>query len=244
MKKLIVYVIGGLVFALYSCRSLTATDTIHPDYEFEYDLYNHVKWYYRATLKYPSIDELYEYYWNIVNETNGNKYLSFDEFDKDTQKNVTGRENLLRNLSLYKDDISFEKNGNSIDVLWKGKKWMKIEFDLSKMIKEKSSLFTYFYNSIGSHYKDFDYEDLFYSIRREVRDKYLTDTSKKDKFKLCLLRYYRDKGYTVYYPSNGEIKQNIYLNKLGCSLDTFLLNHDIQAIQFVISLPESYFVRR
>lgn len=36
----------------------------------------------------------------------------------------------------------------------------------------------------------------------------------------------------------SRIKQNVYLNKLGCALDTFLLNRDVQMIQFVTNLPK------
>jgi hypothetical protein len=109
------------------------------------------------------------------------------------------------------------------------------------MIKKKSSLFTYFYNSSGYCSKDFDYEEEFYIIRKEIRNKYVTDTMQRSKFQPCLLRYDRDRGYQLYSPSKSRIKQSIYLNKLGCALDTFLLNRDIQMIQFVTNLPEDYF---
>ena len=89
--------------------------------------------------------------------------------------------------------------------------------------------------------KDFDYEEEFYIIRKEIRDKYVTDTMQRSKFQPCLLRYDRDRGYQLYSPSKSRIKQSIYLNKLGCALDTFLLNRDIQMIQFVTNLPEDYF---
>ena len=118
---------------------------------------------------------------------------------------------------------------------------MKFKFDLCEMIKKKSSLFTYFYNSSGYCSKDFDYEEEFYIIRKEIRDKYVTDTMQRSKFQPCLLRYDRDRGYQLYSPSKSRIKQSIYLNKLGCALDTFLLNRDIQMIQFVTKLPEDYF---
>ena len=72
-----------------------------------------------------------------------------------------------------------------------------------------------------------------------IRDR--TDTMQRSKFQPCLLRYDRDRGYQLYSPSKSRIKQSIYLNKLGCALDTFLLNRDIQMIQFVTNLPEDYF---
>lgn len=244
MKKLIVYLICSLFIVPYSCKSLSSRDTNIPDYDFKYDLYNHVKWYYRVNLKYPSFKELFEYYWQIVNDANDNKFSSFYDFEKAVHKNITGRESLLQHLTLYKDKIVFEEKDNSLDIIWKGKKWMKIKFDLCEMIKEKSFLFTYFYDSSGKHCKDFDYEDCFYKIRKGIRNKYLEDSVHWNTTHPCLLRYDREKGYKVYCPSNSKMKQSTYLNKLGCTLDTFLLNRDIQTIQFVINLPKDYFIRK
>lgn len=243
MKRFVVYMISGLVLVLYSCKSLTSKENSLPDYDFKFDLYSHVKWYYRANLKYPSIEELYDFCWEIINEANESKYTSFDDFEKATQKNVTGRESLLQHLSLYKDDISFEKKDKLMDILWKGKRWMRIKFELCEMIKEKSYLFTYFYKSPDSYSKDFSYEESFLEMKKEIRDKYLTDSVKQDKFQTCLLRYDTDKGYQVFCPLDSRMEQNAYLSKLGCALDTFLLNRDIQMIQFVINLPEHYLIK-
>lgn len=236
--------ICSFTFVTYSCKSLHSKDTITPEYDFKYDLYSHVKWYYRANLKYPSVNDLFNYYWKIVNEANNNKFSSYNDFNLATQKNVTGRENLLHNLSLYKDKIAFRNKNKSMDIFLNGRKWMTIEFDLCEMIKEKSPHFTYFYDTSCNHYKDFDYENCFYNIRKEIREDYLTDTLQWSKTHLCLLRYNRDKGYEIYCPSNCVIIQNAYLNKLGCALDTFLLNRDIQMIQFVTNLPDSYFMSK
>ena len=243
MKRFVVYMISGLILVLCSCKSLPSKENSLLGYDFKSDLYNHMKWYYRANLKYPSIEELYDFYWRIINDANENKYASFNDFEKAIQKNMTGRESLLQHLSLYKDDISFDKKDKSIDILWKGKKWMKIKFELCEMIKEKSYLFTYFYKSPDNYSKDFNYEESFGKIKKEIRDKYLTDSAQWDKLQTCLLRYDTDKGYQIFCPSDSRIKQNIYLSKLGCALDTFLLNRDIQMIQFVINLPEHYLIK-
>ena len=243
MKRFVVYMFSGLILVLCSCKSLPSKESNLPDYDFKYDLYSHLKWYYRANLKYPSIKELYDFYWGIINEANENQYATFNDFEKATQKNMTGRESLLRHLSLYKDDISFEKKDKSMDILWKGKKWMKIKIELCEMIKEKSYLFTYFYKSLDDYSRDFNYEESFLEIKKEIRDKYLTDSVQRDKLQTCLLRYDTDKGYQVFCPSDSRIKQNTYLSKLGCALDTFLLNRDIQMIQFVTNLPEHFFIK-
>lgn len=244
MKRFVVYIFSGVILVLCSCKSLPSKESNLPDYDFKFDLYSHVKWYYRVNLKYPSIEELYDYYWGIINDANGNKYASFNDFEKATQKNMTGRENLLHHLSLYKDDISFEKKDKSMDILWKGKKWMKIKIELCEMIKDKSYLFTYFYKSPDNCSKDFNNEESFLEIKKEIRDKYLTDSVQRSKLQTCLLRYDIDKGYRVFWPSDSRIKQNTYLSKLGCVLDTFLLNRDIQMIQFVINLPEHYLIKK
>ena len=240
MKK-IVYVITGLFLVIYSCKSLPSGGGDSIDYDFKFDLYSHVKWYYRANLKYPSVEELKIFCWEMIDDANDNTFSSFSDFEKAINKKRTGREDLLRYLSLHKDDILFEVRNKSMNVLWKGKKWMKFKFDLCEMIKKRSSLFTYFYNSSGYCSKDFDYEEDFYIIRKEIRDKYVTDTVQRSKFQSCLLRYDRDRGYQLCSPSKSRIIQNIYLNKLGCALDTFLLNRDIQMIQFVTNLPKDYF---
>ena len=241
MKRFLVYAITGLFLVIYSCKSLPSEGGNSIDYDFKFDLYSHVKWYYRANLKYPSVGELKNFCWKIIDDANDNTFSSFSDFEKSINKKRTGREDLLQYLSMHKDDLSFEIKNKSMDVFWKGKKWMKFKFDLGEMIKKKSSLFTYFYNSSGYCSKDFDYEEEFYIIRKEIRDKYVTDTMQRSKFQPCLLRYDRDRGYQLYSPSKSRIKQSIYLNKLGCALDTFLLNRDIQMIQFVTNLPEDYF---
>ena len=59
---------------------------------------------------------------------------------------------------------------------------------------------------------------------KAVLDLSLIHILQRSKFQPCLLRYDRDRGYQLYSPSKSRIKQSIYLNKLGCALDTFLLN--------------------
>ena len=65
----------------------------------------------------------------------------------------------------------------------------------------------------------------------------------RGKLQTCLLRYDRDEGYQVFYPSGNRLNSNAYLSKLGCALDTFLLNRDIQMIQFVTNLPEHCLIK-
>lgn len=161
MKRFLVYAITGLFLVIYSCKSLPSEGGNSIDYDFKFDLYSHVKWYYRANLKYPSVEELKNFCWKMIDDANDNTFSSFSDFEKSINKKRTGREDLLQYLSMHKDDISFEIKNESMDVFWKGKKWMKFKFDLCEMIKKKSSLFTYFYNSSGYCSKDFDYEEEF-----------------------------------------------------------------------------------
>ena len=120
---------------------------------------------------------------------------------------------------------------------------MKIKIELCEMIKEKSFLFIYFYKSTNDYDKDFNYEESFLEITKEIRDKYLTDSVQQGKLQTCLLRYDRDKGYQVFCPPDKRISSNTYLSKLGCALDTFLLNRDIQMVQFVTNLPKHYLIK-
>ena len=55
MKRFLVYAITGLFLVIYSCKSLPSEGGNSIDYDFKFDLYSHVKWYYRANLKYPSV---------------------------------------------------------------------------------------------------------------------------------------------------------------------------------------------
>ena len=91
------------------------------DYDFKFDLYSHVKWYYRANLKYPSVEELKNFCWKIIDDANDNTFSSFSDFEKSINKKRTGREDLLQYLSMHKDNLSFEIKNKSMDVFWKGK---------------------------------------------------------------------------------------------------------------------------
>lgn len=101
MKPIIRILLIVLLLVLYSCKSIALYDT-STDYDFKFDLYSQVKMYFRANLKYPTVNELWDYCWKITNEVNDNTFLSFDDFDKAAYKNVSGREELLQHLSLYK----------------------------------------------------------------------------------------------------------------------------------------------
>lgn len=239
MKPIIRILLIVLLLVLYSCKSIALYDT-STDYDFKFDLYSQVKMYFRANLKYPTVNELWDYCWKITNEVNDNTFLSFDDFDKAAYKNVSGREELLQHLSLYKKEISFQFKKGAMFVLWKNKKWFKIEFDLGEMIADNGYKFVYFYDMQGNYSLDFDYEEDFQKIRKEVRDKCVPDTTLWSEFHTCLLRFDRIKGYQLYYLSKNKIKENIYLKELGCALDNFLLNRNLQMIQFVTNLPQSY----
>lgn len=243
MRRL-TFILIGFVLIFCSCRSITLSNDIPADYDFKYDIYSHIRMYFRANLKYPSVDELRNFCWEIINEANDNIFSSFEEYDNAPQKIATGREDLLRCLLSNSNEISFEQETKAMYVLWKGRKWIKIEFDLCEMIKTRSYLFTYFYDSDGHYTMDFDYAEELYKMGRDMREKYLTDSVHFNGFKPSLLRYDRNKRYQVCCPLNCEVKQNAYFNEFGCALDTFLLNRDIQMVQFVIGLPECYFVRK
>ena len=108
MKRFLVYAITGLFLVIYSCKSLPSEGGNSIDYDFKFDLYSHVKWYYRANLKYPSVEELKNFCWKMIDDANDNTFSSFSDFEKSINKKRTGREDLLQYLSMHKDDISFE----------------------------------------------------------------------------------------------------------------------------------------
>ncbi|MCS3203028.1 hypothetical protein [Candidatus Bacteroides intestinigallinarum] len=88
-------------------------------------------------MKYPSVEELKNFCWEMIDDANDNTFSSFSDFEKTINNKRTGREDLLRYLSLHKNDILFEVRNKSMNVLWKGKKWMKFKFDLCEMIKRE-----------------------------------------------------------------------------------------------------------
>ena len=114
-----------LLLVLYSCKSIALYDT-STDYDFKFDLYSQVKMYFRANLKYPTVNELWNYCWKITNEVNDDTFLSFDDFDKAAYKNVSGREEFLQHLSLYKKEISFQFKKGAMFVFWKNKNGLKL----------------------------------------------------------------------------------------------------------------------
>ena len=80
MKPIIRILLIVLLLVLYSCKSIALYDT-STDYDFKFDLYSQVKMYFRANLKYPTVNELWNYCWKITNEVNDDTFLSFDDFD-------------------------------------------------------------------------------------------------------------------------------------------------------------------
>ena len=60
MKPIIRILLIVLLLVLYSCKSIALYDT-STDYDFKFDLYSQVKMYFRANLKYPTVNELWNY---------------------------------------------------------------------------------------------------------------------------------------------------------------------------------------
>ena len=125
LKKIFSESILDFAIFLYSCKSIALYDT-STDYDFKFDLYSQVKMYFRANLKYPTVNELWNYCWKITNEVNDDTFLSFDDFDKAAYKNVSGREEFLQHLSLYKKEISFQFKKGAMFVFWKNKNGLKL----------------------------------------------------------------------------------------------------------------------
>ena len=73
MKPIIRILLIVLLLVLYSCKSIALYDT-STDYDFKFDLYSQVKMYFRANLKYPTVNELWDYCWKITNEVNDNTF--------------------------------------------------------------------------------------------------------------------------------------------------------------------------
>lgn len=67
MRRL-TFILIGFVLIFCSCRSITLSNDIPADYDFKYDIYSHIRMYFRANLKYPSVDELRNFCWEIINE--------------------------------------------------------------------------------------------------------------------------------------------------------------------------------
>ena len=241
MRKIILYILCGFMFVLCSCRSVKLNN-VSSDYNFKYDLYHHIKLFYRVYLRYPTVVELQHFCWEMINEINDNAFTSFDEYESSLTAIAAGHDDLLRCLLSNTDYISFKRATNGLYVLLGGKKWIKIELDVCEMLKNGRYL-TYIYDSVGHEIPiDDGFVDSLYSGMKAICQKHLPDSMLvDDDAQLCLLRYERNVRYQVYCPLNYKIEQNDHMSELGCFLDTFLLKRNAQTIQIATVFPQSYF---
>ena len=207
-----------------------------------YDVNRYVKLYYCDYLKYPTVDELYTYCWRITNSANDFRFQSFTEFEKveKMKTNGTGVEDLLRFMLKNKTDLAFRQSRGELYVLWKGKKAFRVNYDycLLKDNYRDQWHFYCFFDSVGVAIPmDANAEDSFINLRKNICQKYYFDQELKRASENILLRYNRDTGYKVFCSTKVDIDKNDYLKELGCSLDTFLLNRNIQMIQFITTAP-------
>ena len=86
-------------------------------------------------------------------------------------------------------------------------------------------------------FKKLQFLHSFINLRKNICQKYYFDQELKRASENILLRYNRDTGYKVFCSTKVDIDKNDYLKELGCSLDTFLLNRNIQMIQFITTVP-------
>lgn len=240
MRK-IVYILCGFMLLLCSCRSVKLNN-VPFDYDFKYDLYHHIKLFYRIYLRYPTVSELQHFCWEMINEINDNAFTSFDEYKNSLTAIAAGHDDLLQCLLSNADYISFKQATDGLYVLLGGKKWIKIELDVCEMLKSGRNL-TYIYDSVGHNIPIDDiFVDSLYSGMKAVRQKHLPDSMLlDDDAQLCLLRYERNVGYQVYCSLNSKIEQNAHMSDLGSFLDTFLLKRNAQTIQIATVFPQSYF---
>lgn len=240
MRK-IVYILCGFMLVLCSCRSVKLNN-VPLDYNFKYDLYHHIKLFYRVYLRYPTVAELQLFCWEMINEINDNIFTSFDEYENSLTAVAAGHDDLLRCLLSNDDYISFKQATDGLYVLLGGKKWIKIELDVCEMLKSGRYL-TYIYDSVGHNIPiDDAFVDSLYSGMKAIRQKHLPDSILvDDDARLCLLRYERNVGYQVYCSPSYGIEQNAHMIELGCFLDTFLLKRNAKTIQIKAVFPQSYF---
>lgn len=125
MKPIIRILLIVLLLVLYSCKSIALYDT-STDYDFKFDLYSQVKMYFRCELKYPTVRTLELFVENNQNEVNDDTFYHLMTLIRLAYKNVSGREEFLQHLSLYKKEISFQFKKGAMFVFWKNKNGLKL----------------------------------------------------------------------------------------------------------------------
>lgn len=242
MKKSMLAVIlfwlslSGCNTVLFNAKSVDYVSSL------EYDLFRYVKSYYCIYLEYPSIEELYTYCWGITNSANDFRFQSFADYAKapKSETNGTGAEDFLCFLSENKTNLTFIEKRGKLQVLWKGRKAFQLDYDYCKMkdnYRDKWKFYCFFDSIDAFTPMSFDDEDTFIRLRKEIYQKYYSDRLLQPSSKTILLRYNRDTGYKVFCPTEVDVYANNYLKELGCALDTFLLNRNVQMIQFITVVP-------
>lgn len=245
MKKYLLIILFPLS-SLFSCKS-SLPDSAQANYTSHdaiYDMSRYIKMYYCSYLDYPNIENLHTYCWRITNSANDFHFQSFTDYEKAGKRNTngTGVESLLGFLLKNNQQLVFERKGGTLQILWKSKKFFLLDYDYCKMkddYREQKNFYCLF-DSLGvSMPMDFDDEEIFYELRNKTHQKYYPNKQSQP-IKTTILRYNINTGYQSYCLTDISIYKNKYLKELAYALDTFLLNRDMQTIQFIESVENVF----
>lgn len=237
--RMLIYIVT--LSLMTGCMSFRVKES--EEQELLYDVHRYVRGYYCIYLQYPTVDELFEYCWNMTNGVNDYRFQSYSEYMKVKEDAYTaGSENILNFLHRNRKDIQFvESNGNLI-FYFKSKKMLVFNYDYCSLQKDREMTWEFFhlFDSTGIRRVVNNDEEDFFSMREEVRQEWLLLRDlKPNVFRYpTLLRYSRKTGYTFFCPINPMLHENSYLKNLGVALDTFLLNRNMETIQCVTLIPD------
>lgn len=249
MRKILAII---LLSFMAGCSSVKERSIWYNWYNIQYDAATYIPFYYYTYLRFPNVKELSDYCWNIVNSAYGYRFASYAEYQAEYQQNenkrniyennIGGVEDFFQFLMKNQKELSFKMRKGKMAFYWKSKIVLTFDFDLCELQNERERVWDFFHLFDATETRtiiDIDPSDDFCRMRENVKNTWLADHKQEiqvfDHF--VLLRYNRTRGYTLYCPPDSITTENSYLKKLGVALDTFLVNRNVETIQFVTAVP-------
>ena len=239
MKKNVIYLVFFFLLLGFVSSRPEKDVAIH---DLQYDLSRYIKDYYCIYLKYPTVNELCDFCWDIVNSANECRFRTYCEYQNEERLNIngTGAEYLLSFLKENHDNILFQKEGQILVILWQSKLLQTVHLNYCDLINESYNRWNFFsfFDSLGNYKRIDNDEEDFIAMRKKVKQKYQSvDNGQGEILKPYLIRYDRISKYAFLCPQDSEIASKPYLKDFEILLDSFLLKKKMQMIQFVSFIP-------